>query len=298
MLLRTDDDDPSDGLTITPGIPGDSKSGAVVTAAAPAYATEMIRAMKADFVEVTTIPTAGISIGTGAGAKQYVNFMSVRHWGSAGVWDTNFSMTAVSADNGQTWTPELSTMRVNAPLTMALPDEAPTVNVNNRFFQQSGYVRGHGADDAYIYQVGTPNGRFGNAYLARFHPDDILDLSKYEYWLGNSWTSDLGALSETGSAIVTGNISELSVAWSEYLGKYVMLDGDNGIRIRTATTMSGPWSAPKMLVPDGRVVLYGPMMLPQSPALTSKTDNRLYFNGSQWSDYNMMLVESKLQSSW
>lgn len=291
ILTRTDDDDLADGLTIEPGIPGDTASGAVVTADAPNYATEMIRGIKQDFVEMTTIPTAGISLG----GKQYVNFMSVRHWGTAGVWDTNYSAIAVSTDNGQHWTPEPSTAMINAPITVALPAEAPTVNVNNSRFQQSGYVKGHGADP-YVYQVGTPNGRFGRAYLARFKPEDILDLSKYQYRLGSTWTSDLGLLTDD-SAIVKANVTELSIAWSEYLDKYVMIDGANEIRLRTADRPEGPWSAPRTLVPAGAVVLYGPMMLPQSPALTG-SGPELYFNASRWSDYNVMLVESKLNPNW
>ncbi|GAA4738663.1 DUF4185 domain-containing protein [Gordonia alkaliphila] len=292
LLTRTDDDDLSDGVTIAPGRPGDTSSGAVVTAEAPNFAVEMVRAIKQDFVEITTIPTAGISVG----GKQYVNFMSVRKWGAAGVWDTNYAAIAVSEDNGQTWTPQPSTAMINAPVTVALPAAAPTLNVNNSRFQQSGYVKGHG-DDPYIYQVGTPNGRFGRAYLARFRPEDILNLSAYEYWLGTRWTSDLSLLSDD-SAIIKAAVTELSVSWSEYLGKYILIDGDNAIRLRTATTPEGPWSAPRTLVPAGAVVLYGAMMLPQSPALTSATDNRLYFNGSRWSDYNVMLVESKLQKGW
>lgn len=292
LLTRTDDTELADGLTIAPGRPGDTTSGAVVTAAAPNFAVEMIRAIKQDFVEKTTIPTAGISLGD----KQFVNFMSVRTWGTAGVWDTNYSAIAVSEDNGQTWTPQPSTAMINAPVTVALPAAAPTLNVNNSRFQQSGYVKGHG-DDPYVYQVGTPNGRFGRAYLARFRPADILDLSAYEYWLGTRWTSDLGLLTDD-SAIIKAPVTELSISWSEYLGKYLLIDGDNAIRLRTATKPEGPWSSPRTLVPAGAVVLYGPMMLPQSPALTSTTDNRLYFNGSRWSDYNVMLVESKLQKGW
>ncbi|MFZ2511473.1 MAG: DUF4185 domain-containing protein [Gordonia sp. (in: high G+C Gram-positive bacteria)] len=293
VLLRTTDSQLSDGLSIPDGTPGDRDSGAVVNP--QNFATELVPGQKIANVEVTTIPTAAISIG----GKQYMNFMSVRHWGDAGVWDTNFSAIAVSGDNGQTWAVDQGTMMVNAPVTFALPAAAPTVNVNNSRFQQSGYVRGRssdGTDDGWIYQVGTPNGRFGNAYLARFRPTDILNLVDYDYWTGTGWTRDLGLLTDN-SAIVTGNITELSVAWSPFLHKYVMLDGDNAIRLRTAPTMHGPWSAPRTLVPSGAVILYGPMMLPQSPALTG-TGNQLYFNASRWSDYNVMLIESKLNSAW
>lgn len=293
VLARHNDTNLADGLSIGPAVVGDTTSGAVVDPTN--FATELIGGQRISGIEMTVIPTAGISVN----GKQYLNVMSVREWGPPGVWTTNYSAIAVSGDNGQTWALDQSTMRVNAPVTFALPADAPTVNVNNRFFQQSGYVRGHGADSGFVYQVGTPNGRFGNAYLARVPAAEILDLTKYEYWLGNRWTADLGALNETSSAIVKGNISELSVAWSAYLGKYVMLDADGGVRIRTAPSMSGPWSSPRMLVPAvGGPALYGPMILPSSPALTSATDNRLYFNGSQWSDYNVMLVESKLRSGW
>lgn len=293
VLLRTDDDQLADGLAVEPGIPGNDESGAVVTAEAPNYAVEMIRAVGQDYVEITTIPTAGISIG----GKQYVNFMSVRHWGTAGVWDTNFSVIAVSENNGRTWQAELSTMMINAPVTVALPDDVPTLSVNNHRFQQSGYVHGHGTEAGYVYQVGTPNGRFGRAYLARFAAGDILDLSKYQYWTGSGWTSDLNLLTDD-SAIVKSRVTELSIAWSEYLGKYLMIDGDNEIRVRTATKPWGPWSTPKTLVPAGAVVLYGPMMLPKSPALTTTSDGRLYFNATRWSDYNIMLIESRLNKAW
>lgn len=292
FLARTDDTNLADGLTIEPGVPGDANSGAVVLADAPNYATEMVRGIKTDFVEISTIPTAAISLN----GKQYVNFMSVRKWGGEpGVWNTNYAAIAESSDNGQTWTPKPETAMINLPLTLALPDDLPQVNVNNHRFQQSGYVRGH--DDDYVYQVGTPNGRSGRAYLARFLPEDILDLSKYEYWLGSSWTPDLSQLTDD-SAIVKASVTELSIAWSPYLNKYVMLDGDSSIRIRTAPHPWGPWSSPRILVPAVAAILYGPMMLPRSPALTSTSDGRLYFNATRWTDYNVMLVEAKLSKSW
>ena len=76
---------------------------------------------------------------------------------------------------------------------------------------------------------------------------DILDLTKYEYWLG-SWTSDLSQLTDD-SAIVKASVTELSIAWSPYLNKYVMLDGDSSIRIRTAPQPWGPWSPARIPCP-------------------------------------------------
>src|SRR5258707_9537963 len=45
------------------------------------------------------IPMAGISVGR----TQYVDFMSVKEWGSNRQWTTNFSAIAMSPDNGQNW---------------------------------------------------------------------------------------------------------------------------------------------------------------------------------------------------
>ncbi len=156
-------------------------------------------------------------------------------------------------------------------------------------------MAGQGADAGWIYQFGTPNGRFGAAYLARFAPSNIVDLTKYEYWTGTRWSSSIDDLAaSTNPAVLPGPVSELSVAWSPYLNKYLMLDtGVLGVRLRTADHPEGPWSGPRVILPS-TVGLYGPMMLPQSPALKG-TGPDLYFNGSRWDDYNVALVRSRLR---
>lgn len=72
-----------------------------------------------------------------------------------------------------------------------------------------------------------------------------------------------------------------------------MLDGDNEIRMRTADRPEGPWSEPKTIVPRGALILYGPMMMPNSPALQGNSPV-LYFNASRWSDYNVMTLRTDL----
>lgn len=297
VLLRTDDSDLANGISVPDARAGDALSGSVVTADAPRFARQLIPALGVSAVEVTTIPTAAIALPTpGGGFRQYINYMSVRSWGSAGHWVTNFSAIAYSDDNGQTWTTDENTILVNAPVTLALPGALRSVQPNNGKFQQNAYFRGHGVDSDHVYQLGTPNGRFGSGFMARFRPEDILDLSKYEYWAGSArgWVTDLDTVADDGSAIVVAApVTEASVSWSPYLNKYLMLDGDNGIRIRTATAPQGPWSAAFTLVDPGAVVLYGPMLLPQSPALRG-TGKQLYFNASRWDDYNVMLIGSDL----
>ncbi|MGV9672856.1 DUF4185 domain-containing protein [Gordonia sp. NPDC003504] len=297
VLLRTNDTNLADGITVPAADPNSTTSGSVVTADRPTYAQQLISAVGFQGVEVTTIPTAAISLPKpdGPGFRQYMNYMSVRSWGSAGNWVTNFSAIAYSDDNGQTWTTDTKTILINAPVDFELPEGWRPLDTNNGKFQQNAYFRGHGADSEWVYQLGTPNGRFGAAFLARFHPNDILDLDKYQYWTGtgDGWVDTISEIPEGTSQIVPSPVTEASVSWSPYLNKYIMLDGDNGIRIRTADKPEGPWSSAFTLVEPGAVVLYGPMMLPQSPALTGSGKD-LYFNASRWSDYNVMLVRSDL----
>lgn len=232
ILFRTDDDDPGDGIRIPDARPGDANSGSVVAADAPRYARELIGSLGISDLEMTTIPTAAISVRLPDGRdRQYLNYMSVRSWGSAGHWLTNFSAVAYSDDNGQSWTVDPATVLINSPVSVALP--APLalpagirpLDANNGKFQQNAYFRGAG-DDPYLYQLGTPNGRFGAAFLARFAPLSIRDLDAYQYWAGSErgWVDDIGAISDDGSAIVVpAPVTEASVSWSPYLGKYLAL---------------------------------------------------------------------------
>ncbi|ALG83834.1 DUF4185 domain-containing protein [Gordonia phthalatica] len=291
VLLRTDDADPSDGLTVADGVAGDSSSGASVSADRPHFAREMIGAAGQEGLEVTSIPTSGIAID----GKQYLNYMSVRKWGPAGSWDTNFSAIAVSSDNGQTWVTVPETLRINVDTTIPTLGDLPPLNAQNAGFQQTAYVAGRREDAGWIYQFGTPSGRSGPARLARFRPADVLQLDRYQYWTGRDWATSIDALADAAAAqVVEAPVSELSVAWSERLGKYLMLQSPRtGLELRTADHPEGPWSAPTTLV-HARHGVYAPMMLPQSPALLG-TGPELYFNGSLWNDYNVVLMRTTLR---
>ncbi|GAC57481.1 hypothetical protein GOHSU_20_00180 [Gordonia hirsuta DSM 44140 = NBRC 16056] len=257
VLMRTTDRNYADGLTVR---------------SAGGWAPTMIGALGMRFVEVTTIPTAGIAIN----GKQYINYMSVRAWGVPGEWATNYAGIAVSGDNGRTWQTNPANFRWNI--------------AGNSNFQQSAYVRGTGPDAGWIFQYGTPNGRSGAAHVARFRPADILNLGAYEYWNGHGWVRDVNA----SRPVVRRPVSELSVAYSQYLRKYVMLHTTSGVVLRTAKRPQGPWSPPRMLLRKGTVDAYAPMILPHSPALTG-AGPELYYNGSRWDDYNVLLIRTNLR---
>ncbi|GAB2666841.1 hypothetical protein GCM10027169_31150 [Gordonia jinhuaensis] len=274
VLLRSNDTSPANGITIGNGVPGSITSGASISGFAPNYAQNMIPSLGLNSVEITTIPTAAIALGP----NQFINYMSVRTWGvGPGRWQTNFSGIAVSGDNGQTWHADPKSIRLNAG--------------GNGKFQQNAYAQG---TDGWVYQYGTPNGRYGGVFLARFQPADILDATKYQYWTGDPkkpWTNKVDEVSDRGM-IVLPPIGELSVAWNSYLGRYIMLHGvgdGNTIVMNTAKNPWGPWSPPRTLVPPNAIVgIYAPFIYPNA------SGPNLYFTASSWGDYNVMLLHTNL----
>jgi hypothetical protein len=251
---------------------------------------------------VTLIPTAGISLptpGTTYGATQYLSFMSVKQWGSAGTWTTNYSAIAYSVDNGENWKVAPTSVRMNSPYS------------GNKNFQQSAFVMGN---DGYVYAYGTPNGRQGAAYVSRVLPQNILDVSKYEYynkgtsgwfsstpagWYKNDPSKASPVFGKEGGACGVANagntVSEMSVQYNKQLGKYVVLYGDqfNNIVIRTSDTPQGTWSTATTILNQQNGGIYAPMMHPWSPS-TMGTGTDLYWNLSLWSEYNVMLMRTDL----
>lgn len=163
----------------------------------------------------------------------------------------------------------------------------------------------------------------------------MTDLSKYEYWDGNRWVTGNAAVAapvigdstrSTGlfgfivdwandpnvlggylgglvGAKTGGNVSELSVQYNEYLGKYVVLygDGNNNIQMRIADRPEGPWSDPIELASSADYPgLYAPMIHPWSGTGMLEDDNgdpdvnNLYWNMSLWGDYNVVLMQTDL----
>lgn len=270
--------------------------------------------------EVTIIPTAAISVpyDNQYGARQYVNFMSVRSWDFGGAWTTNYSAIAYSDDNGQNWTVAPQTIRAASWLRSSTP-----FVYGNQNFQQGAFVKppADSEDAGYVFSYGTPSGRLGSAYVSRVKEADILDLTKYEYWDGEAWVAGKpgaavpilpatrsnqyagGILGQLGLFFgswvagifgvggPSGHVSEMSVQYNTYLNKYVAMYSSSvgSVIIRTADTPQGTWSAPTTLVTSLQYPgLYAPMMDPWS------TSQDIYWNLSIWGDYNVQLMKTTL----
>lgn len=257
VLLRSDDKDLTDGITYS-SAPVDR----------PGHAKELIPSAKVDNVEMTTIPTAATSIGN----RQVMAYMSVKHWGPPGLWDTNFNQFAWSDDNGENWS------------TQGAPRWTNTADGNHPF-QMAAFVK----RDGYLYMFGTPNGRVGAAHVARVPEASAFDKSAWRYWDGKRWgTDDLAA-----SAVVPAPVSELSVAWNEYTKSYLMmyLKGPN-IVLRHAPAPEGPWSEPQVAASFAdHPALYGGFIDPRS------SGSDLYFVMSMWNPYNSYLLRVSLDPS-
>ncbi|HZA12580.1 DUF4185 domain-containing protein [Mycobacterium sp.] len=279
-MFRSQDRALSHGIDVPAGSVSDIHSGSPERQ--PGFSKQIINRLGVAPAEVAVIPTAGVSVGR----TQYVNFMSVRDWGNAGAWSTNFSAIAMSPDNGQNWWIYPRTIRTPAADSIAgVPYAA-----GNENFQQGAYVR---PGDGYIYSFGTPPGRGGPAFVARVPQGFVPDLTKYEYW--NS-SGDRGAWvpnnPSAATPVIPAPVGEMSAQYNTYLKKYLVLycNGANDVVARTAPAPQGPWGDEQLLVPSMQFPggIYAPYLHPWS------TGKELYFNLSLWSAYSVMLMHTVL----
>jgi hypothetical protein len=229
-------------------------------------ARELIPSRKIDGVEKTVIPTYGISIDE----RMYLHYMSVSQWGGgSGQWDVRHSGFAYSDDDGYTWT---------VPETAIWPASTG--------FEQVALVR----DEAYVYVLGIPGGRFGGIRLSRVVPDGLLDRRGYEYWNGDGWVPDVGE----AATVVGPPAGELSVAWNalheRWMLMYLNLEND-AVVLRTAQDLTGPWSEEQVVLrAEEYRGLYAPYIVP-----TPEIGEDVYFTLSLWKPYNVFLMHMKLQ---
>ncbi|MGV9589426.1 DUF4185 domain-containing protein [Streptomyces tendae] len=260
LVARSADHDLADGMNI------DS-----MATDRPGHAKQVLPCKRVDNDELTTIPTAGIAVGD----RQYMHYMSVRRWSAkGGEWFTNYSGIAYSDDNGENWVKDADARWQN------------DASFGNKF-QMAAMLKQGG----YVYLYGTKNGRFGDAYLSRVPEGQLLEPGAYRYWTGGDWVTD----SYAATPVAGGPVGELSVQYSRYLGRFVMMyldDPGGSVVMRTSATPWGPWSG-KQVVASGADYpqLYGSFIHPWSADSNSPY---LYFTMSQWQPYNVFLMRVRL----
>ncbi len=280
--------------------------------------------------EVTNIPTSAVY----ANSNNYVSYMSVKSWDTPGRWTTNYSAISQYDPATDKWVLQKNTVR-----PAALFRSSQMYHPGDQNFQQMAYVlepesQVAPGDTRYVYAFGTPSGRAGSAYLSRVPEGSLTDLSKYEYWDGAKWVNKeakaapvLGDSTRSGGILgpirdlannpkffggwlagivgakTGGNVSEMSIQYNDYLGKYVVLygNGANNVILRTADTPEGAWSDPITIATSIQYPgLYAPMIHPLSgTGMLTTTDgspdvSNLYWNMSIWSNYNVVLMKTDL----
>ena len=278
VLLRSQDNNLADGIAVAPGVMGNKYSGSPLRQAN--FSKQILPAVTIAPTQASMIPTAAIGIA----GNQYMNFMSVKQWGRDGEWSTNYSAIAVSNDNGETWGVYPGTVRSTAPENVPRARFLP----GNEKFQQGAFLR---ANDGYLYSYGTPAGRGGAAYLSRVPERAIPDLTKYQYWNGDSggWVPSNPA---AATPVIPGPVGEMSVQYNTYLRQYLALygNGGNDVVARTAPSPQGPWSAEQTLIHTGQIPggIYAPYLHPWSAG------KDVYFTLSLWNAYDVMLMHTVL----
>lgn len=187
--------------------------------------------------EITCIPTGGVAVPNNGSYRQYIHYMSIHKWATAGndMWATNYSEIVYSDDFGKT-------------------------------FRRSGVKWGadsHFAQIAYmlqndtLYMYGTAAGRLDDVHLARVHQDEVLDKSAYRYWDGASWSDS----ESDAAAVAGGTVSEMTVRYNSWSKRYIMMylsANQRKLVYRDAALPQGEWSAEKIILNDG----YGPSIHP------------------------------------
>ncbi|MBA2276133.1 MAG: DUF4185 domain-containing protein [Chloroflexia bacterium] len=252
------DDDPSDGLTFDRMITDQ-----------PGHAKALIPQEAVEGVEVTIIPTYGVSVETATGPRMVLHYMAVQEWGEPGRWDLNHSGLAYSDDDGETWT----------------VDPAATWPADSNFGQVAIEKVG---EHAYLF--GIPGGRFGGVALARVAQQDILDMGAYEYWDGQTWVRGDATAAAT---VVPAPAGELSVRWNEHYQTWIMMylnEDKYAIVLRTADCLAGPWSEETTVVTGAEYAqLYSPYMPPRW-----NDGPEIYFSMSIFNAYQVLWMQTSL----
>ena len=259
-LAYSTDADPADGIRLDGFITGDD-----------GRAAELLPSAKVDHSEMTVIPTYGFA----ANGAMYLAFMSVRHWGAPGEWETNSSGLARSTDGGRTWTKL----------------DRPRWGGDSNFVQVSVARSG---DDLYFW--GVTHGRFGGVHLMKVPADRVEDAGAYRYFTGTDSGSPVWSADESRATVVVRDTAgELSVVWNEHLSRWLMTYSNGaggGVTLREGITQWGPWGDAITLRSQQDVPgLYAPYQLPRYVGNGGST---IYFTLSIWDPYNVFWFKADL----
>ena len=230
---------------------------------------------------ITEIPTVAVSIND----RIYAWYMAVNSWGPPGQWTANYSGLAYWENGDQSFT---------IVDTFEFPGNGNFGMVTASMRNDSG-----GLFDNYLYIWGTPAGRFGGVKLARVTPQNVTNVSAYQYFGGLQTGQPTWVQSEFDAPlIVSPTVGEMSVMYNEALQSWTMLYLNHNryaIEIRQAPQPWGPWSDPTTVATGTQFPgLYGSYM---NPLLVEDGGRTIYFTMSLWAPYDVFLVKATFITS-
>ena len=200
----------------------------------------------------------------------YIHYLSIKTEGTGFLhWECNYAGTAYSDDGGQDW----------------IKDPPQWIGDSN--FAQVAMVQQ--GSFTYIFGVPCVNPGRGDVHLARVPSDSLLIPAQYQYWTGKTWSPDITA----AKTIVPCCVQQFSVRYNSYYKKWIMMG--TGWDLRTADTLTGPWSQPVNIFPYGastrseNCMIYAPMI---TPSWNNGPD--IWFNMSNINVYDVSLWHTSL----
>lgn len=233
---------------------------------------------------ITEIPTGAISVDD----RIYAWYMAVDYWGPAGVWTNDHAGLAH-------WSPGQSQFTIVEPFQFPGSSNFGMVAASLR-------TDPNADGDEHVYLWGTPAGRLGGVKLARVAPEQIEELSAYQYFGGyDDENAPLWVDSENEAPlIIEPTVGEMSVMYNKALDSWTMLYLNHNryaIEVRQAPEPWGPWSAPIEVVSGhqpGFQQLYGSYM---NPWYVEDDGQTIYFTMSLWDPYDVFLVKATFVSA-
>lgn len=233
---------------------------------------------------VTYIPTGAISVGD----RIYAWYMHVSNWTG---WTVDHA--------GLAWWREGDSQFTNVP-GFAFPGSTDEGRHGGNFDMVAASYRSplENTTDKHIYIWGTPGGREGGVKLARVMPDQIENLSAYEYFEGEvasvpHWTSNEFA----AERIVPPGVGEMSVMYNQAVDAWTLMYMTGGaspdIEIRQSKTPWGPWSD-AVTVSDFSQISGGQYAPYMNPLYVEDGGKTLYFTVSRWDPYDVYLARVTL----
>ena len=223
--------------------------------------------------ENTKISQGGIEID----GNLYVFYESIRGWGprASGYWYLNFGGVIKSTDNGKsfekvydlTWI-EPTTDKELENAVKVLKEDMQLNPIDLKFDAEEHIAPGFGqmyacdGKDGYIYVFGRYGGRIHGIKAGRVLKERFESFSQYEYltgftpekkpiWIQGRQGLDAIMKSPENADIIPAPTSNMSVAYNEYLKKWVIVYyyPNKGICLATAEQPYGPYSDITLALP-------------------------------------------------